>query len=422
MKPLDCYRNLARRGVWTFSRSSGDVALYMPRSKDCVLLQVSRLEAERLDRLPDEIWRNQFPERKLETGGPEQINAMALLPTARCNFHCSYCYAAAAHGTNELHESQIIGASKYFFARWGGADKELLVSILGGGEPLCASDVSCSAMRIIRELEKNSGAIVQLVLVTNGSLVENKVVEALVHWNVTPRVSFDVLPDVQYSQRGEYDAVIQGLNRLVGAGLRPEIRTVITTKSVGRLCEIVERVLHDYPQVRVLRADPVSDTNVDSSWILAQEFPSRFSEARRLARSNGLMLDCVPWRLPFWGSKPSFCPGEFCVSPDGTLGICHWKSGHRECSEAGWDFGKVDLDGTVHVNENRLGDLTCGEPVPDSCRQCALGEVCRGWCRAVRALDNFAGVRAARCRLLRRCFDLVMEEWLEWKRREKRTI
>lgn len=417
MEPLQKYANLMRQGVWPFLLADGSIALYSPRTHDPVLRNVTAFEASRLNSVAkdDNRWKDLFPERDVGIGTPSQISAMALLPSACCNFHCSYCYAAGSHGSATLGERQLQSAIKYFFDRWGGFKKYVTISILGGGEPLCAPEITHSAMRFIRETEKDTGSIAQVVLVTNGSLVNSNVADALAYWNITPRVSFDVLPDIQSSQRGEYNAVVQGLHLLIDAGLEPEIRTVVTSKSVGRLCEIVECVLQNYPQVHTLRADPVIDADVHGAWVLANEFPARFSEARQYGRRNGLMLDCLPWRLPFWGSKPSFCPGEFCVSPDGTLGICHWKSGYKECSAAGWNFGEVAIDGSIHIDESRLSYLTRGEQIQEECRRCVLGEVCRGWCKARRAINGFSEVRKAHCQLLRKCFDLVAVEWLEWQ-------
>lgn len=414
MKLLNVYPNLARRGVWTFALPNGKVALYAPRTHFPFLHQTSLAEASRLNAKATNEWEWNaiFPEKQ-SRDGTGVLSTMSLMPSAHCNFHCPYCYAANAHGNAKLGEKQTKGAIEYFFSRWGGRETSLAVSILGGGEPLTAPEITRMAMRIVRKVEASTASRAQVSLVTNGSLINAELADDLLRWDIIPRISFDVLPHLQQEQRGEYAAVVRGLRYLAQAGLHPEIRTVITARSVGRLVELVDRVHVSFPEVRVVRADPVAGDNAFSLLTFADEFPERFAEARRVARRVGIMLDCMPWRLPFWGASPTFCPGEFCISPDGIISICHRKSGLQECMDAGWNYGEVDLSGTVHIDEGRLANLTRGHPVPESCASCVLGEVCRGGCRATRALNDSQGNREARCRMFRRCFELAAEEWLE---------
>ena len=400
-----------------FATANG-VALYAPRARAAVLSewtldQAKRFEAATAD---DKSWSEVFPERTLSSGGPSSLVSMAIMPTARCNFSCGYCYAAAAHGSATLSELQIRAAIAYYYGRWGGPGKSVSICILGGGEPLVAPQTTRAAMRIARETEQATGTRARVSLVTNGSLIDVPLATDMMRWNITPRISFDILPDLQRKQRGDYGAVVRGLRNLAEAGLQPEIRTVITAQSVGRLPEMVERVAQAHPEVHVMRADPVAGAEERNGLTLFEQFPEAFAAARRLARQYGIALDCMPWRLPFWGATSSFCVGEFGISPEGTLGICHRKSSCAELSAAGWNFGAIAVDGTMRIDETRLAALTSPVAIPFACRACVLAECCRGGCRATRILRESSVIRRARCNMLRRCFDLAAEEWLEWHR------
>ena len=76
---------------------------------------------------------------------------MSILPNNRCNFNCSYCYAAQGRDTNEL-AMETIGKALNYFIDKNRNTKPLSVAILGGGEPLLSWNATQYAIETARRL------------------------------------------------------------------------------------------------------------------------------------------------------------------------------------------------------------------------------------------------------------------------------
>lgn len=314
-----------------------------------------------------------------------KLRFMSVLPTARCNFSCPYCYAAKAHSSESLTARQIESAVDYFLSPKRTDVTGHTVTLLGGGEPLCRFDLCARAVSAIERSAAAYRRRVDVVLVTNGSLLDDEICRFLLDHNVRVRFSFEILPDVQARQRGKFEAVDQSLKRFCALGGRPSVRSVITSANVGRLSETVERLARVYPGVGDLWCDIVTSPNefadVDAVRRFADIFIPSYFKARDLASAHGIrLLNVMERQLTGGGCDARYCPGEFALLPDGTLSICHRLSDAATCRAAEADFGRIGHDGTLTLDVRRLERILARREESAACGDCFLSGVCHGGC------------------------------------------
>ena len=70
------------------------------------------------------------------TKSPRDIDNMVILPNYKCNFNCSYCYAAKGRSNEEMDVETLDSAMDWFLDKNRIPEKDLYIFIVGGGEPL----------------------------------------------------------------------------------------------------------------------------------------------------------------------------------------------------------------------------------------------------------------------------------------------
>lgn len=340
-----------------------------------------------------------------------RIRFMSLLPTAECNFSCRYCYASAFHSRSRLSERQIVGSVDFFLGPSRTDLKGHSITILGGGEPLCRPELVQTAVRAIRDRERRYDRAVDIVLVTNGSLLDERFAGFLVDRDVHVRFSFEVLKDVQESNRGDFGSVDKALRGFLSMGGRASIRTVVTPGSAGRMPDMVRTVAERYRGVSEINCDIVTSTAYFQSPEDVSDFGDTFVrgylEARTLAKAYGLRLVNVMERQMGRTSEDGrYCRGEFAVSPDGSVSVCHRVSDEGEAQRMNMGYGHVDSSGRVSIDSRRLLEAFAVPRLPNRCDGCLLRAECRGGCR-VHNMTYGDDIQRAFCDLKRKFVDAL---------------
>lgn len=130
---------------------------------------------------------------------------VSLELTWRCNFRCRHCYIPDLNASDGVTTPRLVGLLEEL------ADMGTLFLSLTGGEPLLRRDWDVIARRA-RELG------FQLTLLTNGSLVDERVADTLADLAIQVQVSFHSAdPDIfdrVTARTGSADRVIEGVERL----------------------------------------------------------------------------------------------------------------------------------------------------------------------------------------------------------------
>ena len=305
---------------------------------------------------------------------------LSILPNNICNFSCTYCYSAKGRSSARLPLFKAKAAVDFFLHEGHRPQPLLTVSIFGGGEPLLSwSDVVAPLIEYVHQSTDRCRQRVVVTLITNGSLVSEDLIQKCLYYHLDLVVSYDLLEEVQNAQRRHFAEVTANLRRLIDRGIVPAINAVVTDLNVGRQDEMVQ-VLHDrFPEIRHAAFEPVIGEVSDRRAFYAR-FLSGFIAALHLAEQYGIRLTCTVLRNVDV-TVDRYCPGELALCPDGSLSICPCVSSPQEPRYADYIYGRVDDDGTVHIDRQKLKRLL-GMNVNSQawCADCFAKWNCGGGC------------------------------------------
>lgn len=318
---------------------------------------------------------------------PSQFTKLSILPNLKCNFKCEYCYSAQGRSNAEIAQDKLKTMLDYFVDAQRVGGKDLSIFISGGGEPLLSWDKVRFILEYSSELAKRQGLKIDFMLMTNGSLITKEAVGILKSFNVETGVSFDILPDIQNSQRGQYDKVSENIRMMIAEGAAPSISSVITGKNVHRMMEMAEEIVHNYKGIKHLNFDPAmnNDTFATAEQLDAfyRSFEDNFFKAKLFCGRHRITLDC---NIVRHAEKlfPRYCQGKLCLVPGGDISMCHTVSSPSEHDYDSMIYGKVS-DGRVIFDEEKFKPLVNKDNyLMDECTSCIARWHCAGGCMMYR--------------------------------------
>ena len=329
-----------------------------------------------------------------------RLQKLSILPNNRCNFRCSYCYAAASKDNRELDKEQLFQAITTFFSLPERHD--LSVSFLGGGEPLLSPDTVLAAIDFIRKIAPD----IPVNIVTNGSVLNENLKKFFLRQNVSVTVSFEVLPDIQESQRGSHALVSRNVKELLASGIKVKIRTILTNRNVHRIREMASMVQKEYAKITRWLIEPVSAWSYFGSPETAMDFWNAYISAIEELSALPEMKD-ISWNSLFKrffnGCSGIYCDGEFVVMPSGEIGLCHRVSSPASPLWQRWLWG--EFDGRQYQLFPQKAESFYKVPgrMKERCSRCSAFACCGGNCRMLseEATDGYIDLY---CDFIRNCF------------------
>jgi radical SAM protein with 4Fe4S-binding SPASM domain len=321
------------------------------------------------------------------TTAPDMYQTLYVLPNYVCNLSCSYCYSAKGRSSKHLSEEHLRATLDYFVDSKRCNGKPLKISFVGGGEPLLSWNIVGQGIEYANKRAYDQNIKLHFGLITNGTVVSPEIIDALKKYNVHPRLSFEIIEDLQNKQRGQYDNVCRTLDLLAEAGINTEVRSVITQDSVERIEEMVEEMFRRFPFVRRMYFDPVADHNLFRNADFTRTFYNTYRQsmlkARRMAADNGKHVLCAVSRSLETVSE-RYCNGEFCLTPEGTVSICLEVSSPNEETYSQSIYGAVNDKNILILNHEKYKALRQSQTAnanPECC-QCFVKWNCGGGCTA----------------------------------------
>lgn len=321
--------------------------------------------------------------------GHDTFCTLHLLMNEKCNFHCKYCYSATGRSKAELDLDTITVALKYFLSTERKAVKDRTVMFMGGGEPVLSWHLVEEATLQAENIARENGINLQLALTTNGSIMTDEMLFFLKAHNFRVQISFEVLPDVQESQRGIYNKVARNINRICDYEISNYIRSTITELNVERIPEMVRHCQKTFPKVKKLNCQQIVDPDYFSSTAIVNDFFDKyfksFNEGLKIAKETGLELISSSSHLIKYSRREKFCYNLLCLTPYGTFTTCPDVSSPNEDSYdeaviAHVKHGEVVFDeeaflrrsyGSIHTYEpckTCWARWNCGSGCPDNRR------------------------------------------------------
>jgi len=322
-----------------------------------------------------------FPQQTVDS-----LTKLSILPNHKCNFSCSYCFSAKGRSERELNRDSLIKGIDYFINPQRTKSKSLFISILGGGEPLLSWELVKFAIKYAHKRAAGFGIELGMGLSTNGSITHPDLIEVLKKYHVRPNVSFEILEEIQNLQRGCYKQVRKTIRMLLENGLHPIIKPSITKINASRIEEMIYELISNFRGVTDVKLQPVEDPALFKNEVELKEFYNTFTEsffnARTIARNNGIDLYCLISQFNRY-IKDHYCGGEFCLTPEGSISICHRFSSSREKFFSEFQYGTIDNEMGVAIDHKKFNDLiSFNLYTQDRCRACFAKWHCGGGCMA----------------------------------------
>lgn len=311
-----------------------------------------------------------------------------LLLNEKCNFRCKYCYSAEGRSSQELNIEQIETVLTYFLSSQRSAVRDRTVMFMGGGEPVLSWNLLEKATLIAERISKEQDITVHFSLTTNGSIMTDEMLSFLKAHNFTVQISFEILPDVQNEQRGNYDAVAINLQKLTECGINNYVRSTITEKNVDRIPEMVEHCHKHFPKVVKMSCQQVVDPAYFTSKEVVDDFFNRyfesFQEGVKKADEYGITLRSSSSHLLNYSKREKFCYNLLCLTPSGTLTICPDISSPKEKDYKDSLIGEIK-DNRVIFDQRAFERLSQGSiHTIDKCKSCYARWNCGSGCPSSR--------------------------------------
>lgn len=339
-------------------------------------------------------------ERENQVRGIEDFINLSILPNNICNFSCSYCYSAKGRSSQQLSLRQVKQIIDYFLSPKRNNASKLTVSIFGGGEPLISwKSIVAPAIEYLYKIAEAQRRMVITTLITNGSMIPDGFIEMCRQYSIDIVCSYEILEDVQNTQRKHFHTVTNNIFTLVAEGVVPAINSVITPLNVCRQCEMIETLHHRFPKIRYVSFEPVIDPTLDNRADFYKRFATEFIDALQLAEKYGIILTCSTLRNVDV-TVDRYCAGELALCADGSLSICPCVSSPDEPNFGQYIYGKVyDLE--IFIDEERLNTLLSHNVYKQPwCQRCFAKWNCGGGCMNT-LIQNNSKPDADYCRFMK---------------------
>jgi uncharacterized protein len=329
------------------------------------------------------------------------LTRIVLKLASRCNLNCSYCYVYNKGDTSWRERPPLMTAEvasksvkriRDHCEQYG--LKEIRISFHGGETCLFG------AANFDRLASEISSALAGLTVPryyfqTNALLINDQWCEALKRHNVAVGVSLDGPPEVNDRFRvnkhgkGSHAAVLTGLHKLLAAGIRTELLTVVQLGTDGRAVHrhlaslgpsAVTYLLPDFthdsigPLREMHGVTPVADflINVFDEWLCSDWEKVRVGDLWNIIR----ILNGAPSKLETYGSSP---PLYVFVETDGAIeGLDCLRVCDNGFAATGLNVFDDDLQSVAGLSAVQFSSIFQKPPLSAECERCREKETCGG--------------------------------------------
>lgn len=308
-------------------------------------------------------------------------NSLVVILSQICNLGCAYCYAHEARSKDVLDRYKLKIAYDSLLANESNHKK---VSFIGGGEPLMTWDTIEWSVDYINH-HKLPEDIIAYSITTNATLLNDHIIKFCKENKIHFGVSFELIKDIQDRQRpfyksdkSSFDVIHQNIKRLIDNKVSFGIRSTITKLNVALMPEMVSFVVDNYPVLKKVHFEQVTDPNQNNSEFYS-EFIDYFFKAREIGMAHGInvynSISNSVYRI-----KERFCNGETCITPTGDIVACHRVSSEKDIEYSTFYYGKIDK-GSLSLDASKYQSyLTFANTKKSLCERCFAYWHCAGIC------------------------------------------
>lgn len=357
-----------------------------------------------------------------------------MLVTTACNMRCSYCYEALLRGRTGAMDTSMVRSAVDYFLRSSEKRGQIGVTFFGG-EPLLNMKAISEAVALLETGAARLGKSVSFCLTTNGTLLNESIIEFIVDHDISVMVSLDGYREIHDCCRlfpngeGTFSVVQRNIKQLLrkqGASGKQglTIRSTLTRQFEDRYDGVYEYLASEFPGANVMIGcslghackngpwDVLPKTKdpgtIDaefrrglSEWIACRpdDLRGRLVEMPRTLANVRDMLDC----RGKYANIPDLCGAcrnMLAVDPGGSLYPCHRFVGDNQMIIGNLSRGR-DENAIISFYRAYLASYEA------TCSRCWARILCGGDCPHYLS-DGQGGIGLPsndRCRILRGAFE-----------------
>lgn len=389
--------------------------------------------------LEHDLWvENDFYEEYLSyqfadvLGGNVNIRTMVLHMTDYCNLRCKYCFIENQIGSEYIRKTMNLETGKAAIDKFltitkdNTYDRKNRTIIFYGGEPLLNWLVLEKLLAYIKEKSVFIKNPIDMVIITNGTLIDTKIAKTLKQYNVEVYISLDGTKEVNDKNRvdlhgmGSFDKVIKSIKVLRDHCIEPALSSIMSKDSLSKIPEIANFLFGEL-KIKGLGFNHVSmipdsgdysqyDADYETQYaksllhmqeIIQREYPDVYEKRMGLKIQAFLKKEILKSTCTATGSQIS-------VSTDGFIGVCQGYMGTRET------FNNTVFDETYDPkNDEVFQEWATRTPyVMEECIHCEALSICGGGCprNAQMISGSIWGLDKGFCH-----FSKLSLEWMIWQ-------
>ena len=335
-----------------------------------------------------------------------------IILNQKCNFSCTYCYAASGRSSKEATFEQIAQMLDYFFSPNSSKESKRSIVFIGGGEPLLSWDLLEKSVLYAEQKARLTQKDLFINITTNTSLFDDSKIRFLLAHNISLTCSFDILPDIQNKQRGHYDIVATNLKKLLSAGVNAHIQATITPSAIAVMPNMVDEISKHFPGIRVLKMEMVWDSQVlksrESVSKYITDFYTAYGSARQKATEKNIDI-FNSFVNAAQITRDRYCGGAFVFTPEGKLSACPYVSASIEKGYEKMIYGNITDNGPIVITHKIQAFLNYKAENHSKCQDCYAKWNCGGGCPNAARIYSLE-VLSEICRQTRHC---LLNELLE---------
>lgn len=247
-----------------------------------------------------------------------EFNSFTFKLTDDCNYRCTYCQQKKAK--NYLKDTHIESALNYFYPHFSG---ECYINFYGG-EPLLAFPKIKNIVASLQEKNRAQDKKIHYTISTNGSLIDEYILEFFAEYNISPLISFDGLAQDITRKKGTFGPITGLIEKILAVDMEFLVNSVFTPETVSYLSESMQFLM----QMGVKKIDLSLSTVTSWNDSAIERLQGELSRLRQLLLSFFNRTSAIPVTKFSAGPKKGvfICVAgrdRMTLAPDGKLWGCH---------------------------------------------------------------------------------------------------
>jgi sulfatase maturation enzyme AslB (radical SAM superfamily) len=274
-----------------------------------------------------------------------EFSSFSITVTEECNFNCSYCYQKKGRTYCDI---EILESALEFFSPFFA--KDCYISFYGG-EPLLAFDKIKHAVNYLEKNCRRKNKSFHYSLTTNGSLIDEDVLQFFNQNKFSILVSFDGLAQEIFRKKGSFAPVVSAIEKLlVSPHIDFQTNSVFTPESIGYLAKSIQFIVElGVPNLH-LAFSSLSPWDKSSLSLLGKELASLRMFLISFYREKGIIPVLTFRRFPegIYGCNAG--KDRLNLTPDGKLWGCYLVGDYFNRNQDSQDYHQYcfgDLDSFI---------------------------------------------------------------------------